>query len=164
MKLAANGNNAVYTKGDAYITSGMVYADRDIAAGEDLSATQNVMVGRNINCTWSGAAFTGVIGPNGGAPFPRPAYDSGWVWVDKGAEITLYHYLGGNTDNYIVDMQGRTSAPDRFATHEYYGGLCWGELRYGVLWRRLTSSSINVLRLSNDENWVNVRVRIWVCN
>ena len=164
VKLAANGNNAVYTKGDAYITSGMVCADRDIAAGEDLSAAQNVVVGRNINCTWSGAAFTGVIGPNGGAPFPRPAYDSGWVWVDKGAEITLYHYLGGDTDRYIVDMQGRSESGGM--PHQiYYGGVQNSDNEWwGAWWKKLTTTSIIVRRGSSDQYWVEARVRIWVCN
>jgi hypothetical protein len=42
--------------------------------------------------------------------FPRPAYDSGWMATPFGspsqfAVISLKHGLGGNIDDYVVDLQ-----------------------------------------------------------
>ena len=58
-------------------------------------------------------AYKGTIGPNGGAPFPRPAYDSGWVAISPGEQKRLTHNIGGNTDNYVVDMQFKGSSTSR---------------------------------------------------
>ncbi|MEN6577874.1 MAG: hypothetical protein ABFD90_16130 [Phycisphaerales bacterium] len=50
----------------------------------------------------------------GGSCFPRPAYDSGWITTPFGDPsrfyaVTLSHYLGGNADNYVVDLQRKVS-------------------------------------------------------
>jgi hypothetical protein len=47
-------------------------------------------------------ALRGSIGPNGGAPFPHPAYDSGWCYSDMSVDKVFIHNLGGNPDNYAV--------------------------------------------------------------
>lgn len=36
-------------------------------------------------------AYRGPIGPNNGAPFPRPAYDSGWRAISQAQHLTLYY-------------------------------------------------------------------------
>lgn len=46
--------------------------------------------------------------------FPRPAYDSGWITTPFGspsqfAVISLKHGLGGNPDDYVVDLQMNVS-------------------------------------------------------
>ncbi len=43
-----------------------------------------------------------VSGPCYGT-FPRPAYDSGWLVIPL--VTTLQHNVGGNVDNYVVDIQ-----------------------------------------------------------
>ncbi len=44
-------------------------------------------------------------GYGGILPFSQvPDYDSGWIAVNKNTPITLQHPLGGNVQNYIVDM------------------------------------------------------------
>jgi len=54
-------------------------------------------------------AYKGGIGPNGGAPFPRPAYDSGWVNIGAYlAEVTLNPGLPVehfNNDSFVVDLR-----------------------------------------------------------
>lgn len=37
--------------------------------------------------------------------FPQPDYDSGWTNISKGEQIALQHNLGGNPDDYAVDLQ-----------------------------------------------------------
>jgi len=51
---------------------------------------------------------------NVGSCFPRPAYDSGWITTPFGDPsrfygVTLTHSLGGNVDDYVVDLQRMVS-------------------------------------------------------
>jgi len=108
-------------------------------------------------------AYTGNIGPNNGAPFPRPAYDSGWLDIAPAESKTLTHGIGGDVDNYLVDMMFYQNGVGRHQTR--YGGdysSDWGVL--GASWRNLTSSQIEIGR-GIDDGWVDqIRVRIWVYN
>ncbi len=100
-------------------------------------------------------------GPDG-APFPRPAYDSGWLGISKGEVCTLSHDIGGHPDNYVVDLQfASTNGPGRH--QQGYGGY-EDNLGYdrGTVWRLLTSSQITVFRWPDDLSTDSVRVRIWV--
>lgn len=90
--------------------------------------------------------------------FPRPDYDSGWVPVTSG-EFLLLHYLGGDVDNYVVDLTFKYMGSIQ---NVYYGGYVDSSGNFiGTTWRDLTTYSITVFSgdiLWNDE----VRVRIWV--
>jgi len=93
-------------------------------------------------------AYRGTIGPHNGAPFPRPAFDSGWRRYGVDHElVTIFHNIGGNVDNYIVDTQWKEGANilgDRTVPN----------------YKNLTTSSIMVYAYTNRL----VRVRIWVYN
>jgi hypothetical protein len=55
-------------------------------------------------------AYKGGIGPNGGAPFPRPAYDSGWVNLPNGNQTTLDPSLpvvSYNNSNFFIHVRTR---------------------------------------------------------
>jgi hypothetical protein len=110
-------------------------------------------------------AYKGDIGPNNGAPFPRPAYNSGWVPIAQSTTITLTHNIGGNLDNYVVDMQFKLGSNIH---NEGYGGdrNVWDGDKYyrGAYWESLTNTEIQVYRRMNDETLDQVRVRIWVYN
>jgi|GEM_PF-2085700 len=93
-------------------------------------------------------AVRGDIGPNNGAPFPRPAFDSGWIDV-TGSSHTLEHALGGNPDNYVVDVQ-------------FQQWFWFGYSNVGGAWRELSSTQITVVW--EDGVYDQMRVRIWVYN
>jgi hypothetical protein len=106
-------------------------------------------------------AYRGDIGPNGGAPFPRPAYDSGWIALARGEAKILTHNLGGNIDNYVVEMSHRN--PDGYSNWGdglYVRDDAWG----GYYWLELNAETVTVWRGSND--WpgegYEYRLRIWV--
>jgi hypothetical protein len=108
-------------------------------------------------------AYRGNIGPNNGAPFPRPAYDSGWVSFSQGQGKMFFHNIGGNVENYVVDMQFiHTGAGD--IGNIYHGGHMDDGYFRGAYWRSLTSSSIMVARMSDDGYVDQIRIRIWVYN
>jgi hypothetical protein len=102
---------------------------------------------------------------NDGAPFPRPAYDSGWLDIAPGQFLTLNHNIGANREDYVVDLQfldedvlevhcrglgGWFSEP---AAIDYYHGADYLYLR---------SNSITVHRWQDDYEVDKIRVRIWV--
>ena len=100
---------------------------------------------------------------------PYPTYDSGWVSLTPGATATtLHHNLGGDPDDYVVDMQYRNSGSG--VNQRYFGGVDFGAKafngarnndRVGVYWRSLTNSDITLFRRAEDNYANQVRIRIW---
>lgn len=122
-------------------------------------------------------AIRGNLGSTGeGAAFPRPAYDSGWIPIPQGGVeqtgIKLTHNLGGNVDNYVVDLQFRHIDPVAgisYVHHHGYGGntrepgRCPGSCdERGAYWTWLTDTDIIVRRYCYEPYVQQVRVRIWV--
>ncbi len=136
--------------------------------------------GRNLNggygvygyCTGSGCfgvfsngdmRVTGNLTVDGQANgfFPRPAYDSGWIAISVGTPYTLTHNIGGNPDNYVVDMQFKDNTNGQGINQMYYGGT-YGPSYLGAWWRGLTAQQIGVYRESVAPYLDQVRIRIWV--
>jgi hypothetical protein len=100
--------------------------------------------------------------------FPAPHYDSEWTAIASGYTI-FDHNLGGDVDDYVVDMMCKDTAPSpSYGTNQvFYGGEIYYNsgtgtlLQYGASWRNLTSASIEVLRQSGDTMCDEVRIRIW---
>jgi hypothetical protein len=97
-------------------------------------------------------AYKGGIGPNGGAPFPRPAYNSGWVDVpansviirDTGLPPPLY-----SNDNFFIKLRVRTS-----------GSGEWGSWK--VDYHILTDNTISVW--NNQDFPVQIKLWVWYVN
>jgi hypothetical protein len=95
-----------------------------------------------------------------GAPFPRPAFDSGWLTIAATTTRTIEHGVGGDPDDYFVDMWERSGS---FGRHDRgVGGDIGRSGNYGAYWKQLTSESIQVGRLSEDALAEQIRIRIWV--
>ena len=97
--------------------------------------------------------------------FPRPAYDSGWLYIATGESLTLTHGLGGDVENYVVDL-GQSGNETHGINNRGMGSDLWsgGDHEIGARWSNLTTSQITVRRGATDASAVNVRVRIWVYN
>ncbi len=105
-------------------------------------------------------AHRGNMAPAGdGAPFPRPAYDSGWAALPTGKTTTLMHHVGGKAEDYIVYVIFK----DDLGLHHHYYGLCdlFGDVN-GADWYALTDTQITLRRASSDIVCDFARVRIWV--
>lgn len=99
-----------------------------------------------------------------------PDYDSGWVALTPGAAATtLNHGLGGNSNNYVVDMQYRSAGDG--VNQRYFGGADFGAKafngtannhRVGLYWRTLTNATITLFRRAEDIYADEVRIRIWI--
>ena len=107
-------------------------------------------------------AILGSIGPNDGAPFPRPAYDSGWVALAKGEAHSLIHNIGGNIDDYIILMNQRNIGHGytNFGDGLYLRDDDWA----GYFWDKLSPTTVEIWRGNNDlfSDGFECRVRIWV--
>jgi hypothetical protein len=125
------------------------------------SPGEKLEVNGNLKVT---GAYKGNIGSNNGAPFPRPAYDSGWLSINQNQVLTLTHNIGGNVDNYVVDLQFKSvgNGINQF----YYGeNTQWtGTINQykGACWEELTSTYVRVHRGLHDTLAPQIRVRIWV--
>ncbi len=84
--------------------------------------------------------------------------------VSAGLTVVLTHNIGGNVDNYVVDLQFKSFSGN--IHNEGYGGDARGTAtnRHGARWFSLTTTLIRVYREENDFNCGEVRVRIWVYN
>ena len=56
--------------------------------------------------------------------FPAPDYDSGWYSIAQNETKTFTHNLGGNVDNYVVDMQFKQFG----GLHQMYYGTDYDDM------------------------------------
>jgi hypothetical protein len=99
-----------------------------------------------------------------------PDWDSGWIALPAGGPAsTLAHNLGGNADDYVVDMQYRDAGSG--VNQRYFSGIDFGanpapghsvDDRVGVYWRSLTDTEITLFRREEDDYAEETRIRIWV--
>jgi hypothetical protein len=115
-------------------------------------------------------AVRGNIGPANGAPFPRPAYGSGWIYYAKNECKTLNHNIGGDVNNYVVDMQFTSDVTGAGINARFYGGVYYytpilpGYSYNGAHWQNLNTTSITVCRGDQDRHAYWIRIRIWTYN
>ena len=89
-----------------------------------------------------------------------PDYDSGWVSISPGQNISLSHNLGGDRDDYVIDIQ----AYDANGPHisGVGGSHVLAPTVSGFTWYNLDNIRVNVYRHAQDQQAQRVRVRIWV--
>ena len=139
-------------------------SDFGVKSEGDLLVTEGDLLVTEGDLVVTGA-YKGDIGPNNGAPFPRPAYDSGWVSFNQRDQKTLTHNIGGNVDNYVVDMQFKDTDGGGWGVNTMGIGLYeYGGDYKGAAWENLSTSSILVYRASDDPFADQIRIRIWVYN
>ena len=142
----------------------------------------DVFAGMGVNGNWDGNLELGVK-VDGGAElsprstlrsvpyahraeyvnrFPAPHYDSGWTNVSTGNN-TFTHNLGGNTDNYVVDMQFKETPAAAYGVHQGFYGMDYDDIQgsRGAYWYWLGTSTIQVYVGPSTTSINQVRVRIW---
>ena len=125
-----------------------------VIAGYGLGGDSKFEVSNNGDIIYDGALK---------GAFPRPAYDSGWVSINKDEHLYLYHWLGGNVDNYVVDLIFYDGGDHGINIHGLGGFRQFEEEKgSGAFWRILDSNKIVVKRKKQDTFADKIRVRIWV--
>ena len=147
----SDGGPAVYAEGDLEVT-GTVVARGNL----EVSGVYNGDLELN-------GAYKGNIdsaSSSDGAPFPRPAFDSGWVEVPAGTDQRIDHDIGGDADDYFVDMQIRYLGKP--SNKGLGGDVRSAASAFGTYYYGLTNESIWINRYSDDTSAERVRIRIWV--
>ena len=96
--------------------------------------------------------------PPGGAAY----WTSGWVSINQSQTLTLNHNLGGNPDDYAVDLWFNDTDDGLGINRRNYGGLEWANNWYGARWQGLTTNTIEVYRYPDDNVADQVRVTVWI--
>ncbi len=114
-------------------------------------------------------AYKGTIGPNGGAPFPRPAYDSGWQSLTPAVarDFVLPPELNGDIDDLHVEVNGRYDGWGNPVIHNFWNGHATSfEKGYGACWSLARgidgTNEVSVSRAEDDGMWQYCRVRVWL--
>lgn len=106
-------------------------------------------------------AYRGNIGSKGGAPFPRPAFDTGWINISHGQELSVVHNLGGDVDNYFIDLQFKDPNGIEI-NNKGIGGYEKENNKQGAWYYNLNNYSLKIYK-QTEANWVDFfRIRIWV--
>jgi hypothetical protein len=89
-------------------------------------------------------------------------WSSGWVDISPSETKTFLHNLGGDVDDYGIQLWFRdTDAGGYGVNNRGYGSLEDNGVWSGVFWRSLTDTTINVSRQPADTMADQVRVWIW---
>jgi len=91
-----------------------------------------------------------------------PAYDSGWVDFPPSHEVLLVHGIGGDRDDYVVDLQVRDLVDGHGGGHRVHQMGFGGDDSGGFWWQKLTTNQIVVIGADADGCTDQLRVRIWV--
>ena len=90
-------------------------------------------------------------------------WSSGWTPISQGETITLVHNLGGDVDDYAVELWFRDTDVDGIGINTFaYGGFENAGVWQGAHWSNLTDAMVNVHRFANDETADYIRLRIWI--
>jgi hypothetical protein len=95
------------------------------------------------------------------APRSTTEWNSGWVTISPGTCSTFNHNLGGDPDEYAVDLWFWDLDDGWGLNRRYYGGVEVSGATYGVNWQGLTANTIRVCRGSNDDAADRVRIHVW---
>ncbi len=89
-------------------------------------------------------------------------WSSGWVTVPPGQTLVLQHNMGGNPDQYAVDVWERDLDGGQGINHLNFGGTEISGVLLGVAWQRLTDNTVEIFRFPNDIDADQILVRVWV--
>ena len=85
-----------------------------------------------------------------GKGLSRPNYDSGWQDIVTGSEITIWHYVGGNAEDYLVDL---TCWSGSDGINNWGVGADQADYgNYGVYYHTLNTVNVRVTRLGDDSS------------
>ncbi|GEM_PF-931305 len=91
------------------------------------------------------------------------SWSSGWVDIATDTAVTFTHNLGGDPDDYAVELWFRDTDTGGIGINSFgAGGMEVGGNLWGAHWQNLTDATVQVVRRSNDTFADQVRVRVWI--
>ena len=119
-------------------------------------------------------AGSAVAGNTAGPPdfYPKDAafqsasfWSSGWVDIATDTATTFPHNLGGDPDDYAVELWFRDTDPGGKGINSWgIGGFEAGGNFRGAYWQNLTDTTIEVFRHGDDVFADQVRVSVWIAD
>ncbi len=114
---------------------------------------------------FAGSAIAGHPAAASGAAALQDAagWSSGWVDIATDTATTFTHDLGGDPDDYAVELWLRDTDTGGIGVNSFGAGgfEAGGNLR-GAHWQNLTAAGIEVVRRRDDVSADQVRVRVWI--
>jgi hypothetical protein len=106
-----------------------------------------------------------MVGPPNGYPAAlqsTSSWSSGWVDIATDTARTFTHDLGGDPDDYAVELWLRDTETGGIGINSRgVGGLEAGGNFFGAHWQNLTDTTIEVVRRRDDTFADQVRVDVW---
>jgi hypothetical protein len=128
------------------------------------TAAPGARLGVNGDLKVNGAFKGNISSASGtdGAPFPRPAFNSGWVDITPGESKFILHNIRGDTNNYVIDLTFRDEYQNQhaFGLGGYYQTDPWQSR--GCYWNNLSDTALTIQLGPHEGTIEQVRVRIWV--
>jgi hypothetical protein len=87
---------------------------------------------------------------------------SRWATIPTGTCPVFNHNLGGDPNDYAVEMLFLDTDDGLGLNRRYYGGLEDSGDWYGAHWQELTANTIKVCRFSEDQAADRIRIRVWL--
>ena len=114
-----------------------------------------------------GGALSWAQPPTPGQALPlassNDTWSSGWVDIAPGQTITFTHNLGGDRDQYAVDLLFHDTRNNGLGIHRQgYGGMTVNQKEIGAFWHHLTTTSISVTRMPDDPMVGRIQLRVWI--
>jgi hypothetical protein len=97
-----------------------------------------------------------------GVSISAASWSSGWQSINQGQTLTFNHNLGGDPDDYAVELWFQDTNDGLGINRRGYGGVEANGNWFGAYWENLTSTTIDVHRHANDLVADQVLVRVWV--
>jgi len=95
------------------------------------------------------------------ASISAAAWSSGWVTIVTDTSQVFTHNLGGDPDDYAVELRFLDTDGGLGINRRYYGGSEEGGSWYGAHWQNLTTNTIEIYRQPQDTVADRVRIRVW---
>ena len=99
--------------------------------------------------------------PASAALQPSPSWVTGWVPIAPNTCQVFPHNLGGDPDDYAVELWFGDTDDGLGINRRSYGGLEVNGSWHGAHWQELTASTIKVCRQADDVAADRIRIRIW---
>jgi hypothetical protein len=95
------------------------------------------------------------------ASISATTWSSGWVTIVTDTSQVFTHNLGGDPDDYAVELRFLDTDGGLGINRRYYGGSEEGGSWYGAHWQNLTTNTIEIYRQPQDTVADRVRIRVW---
>jgi len=90
-----------------------------------------------------------------------PIFDSGWTWINKGTNRTIYQLEDKNVFVYMMGSDADSNFTQEAYGPNFYEFAFYGTLYQGAEWYITDNNELKIRRYSDDFDYYFVRVLVW---